>query len=36
MHEEEKHVAAIDGIIEMLNHVSDWVEAAEFNHHTSD
>ena len=32
MHEEEKHVEVIDNIIEMLNHVNDWVEAAEFNH----
>jgi rubrerythrin len=32
MHEEEKHVEVIENIIEMLNHVNDWVEAAEFNH----
>ncbi len=32
MHEEEKHVEVIDNIIEMLNHVNDWVESAEFNH----
>lgn len=32
MHEEEKHVEVIDNIIDMLNHVNDWVEAAEFNH----
>ncbi|BBB90186.1 MAG TPA: ferritin family protein [Methylomusa anaerophila] len=32
MHEEENHVELIDNIIEMLNHVNDWVEAAEFNH----
>ena len=32
MHEEEKHVEVLDTIIEMLNHVNDWVEAAEFNH----
>lgn len=32
MHEEEKHVEVLDDIIEMLNHVNDWVEAAEFNH----
>jgi rubrerythrin len=32
MHEEEKHVEVLDNIIEMLNHVNDWVEAAEFNH----
>ena len=31
-HEEEKHVEVIDTIIDMLNHVNDWVEAAEFNH----
>ena len=29
--EEEKHVAVLDNIIEMLNHVHDWVESAEFN-----
>jgi len=33
MHEEEKHMEVIDNIIDMLNHVNDWVEAAEFNHH---
>lgn len=33
MQEEEKHVEVIENIIEMLNHVNDWVEAAEFNHH---
>jgi rubrerythrin len=32
MKEEEGHVALIDTIIDMLNHVNDWVEAAEFNH----
>lgn len=32
MHEEEKHVEVLDDIIEMLNHVNDWVESAEFNH----
>lgn len=32
MHEEEKHVEVLDDIIEMLNNVNDWVEAAEFNH----
>lgn len=31
--EEEKHVAVLDHIIDMLNHAKDWVEAAEFNHH---
>ena len=31
-HEEEKHAEILDTIIEMLNHVHDWVEAAEFNH----
>lgn len=30
--EEEKHADVIGNIIEMLNHVNDWVEAAEFNH----
>lgn len=32
MHEEEKHIEVIDNIIDMLNLVNDWVEAAEFNH----
>jgi rubrerythrin len=32
MHEEEKHVEVIENIIDMLNSVNDWVEAAEFNH----
>ncbi|MDF2500248.1 MAG: nuclease superfamily protein [Anaerosporomusa subterranea] len=32
LHEEEKHAEIIGNIIEMLNHVNDWVEAAEFNH----
>lgn len=32
IHEEEKHVEVLDNIIEMLNHVNDWVESAEFNH----
>jgi rubrerythrin len=31
MHEEEQHVAVLDHIIELLNHVNDWVESAEFN-----
>lgn len=31
MNEEKGHVEVIDSIIEMLNHVNDWVEAAEFN-----
>ena len=31
-HEEEKHVEVINNIIDMLNNVNDWVEAAEFNH----
>lgn len=31
MQEEEKHVDVIENIIEMLNHVNDWVESAEFN-----
>ena len=29
--EETKHVHVIEDLIEMLNHVNDWVEAAEFN-----
>lgn len=32
MQEEEKHVEVIENIIDMLNNVNDWVEAAEFNH----
>lgn len=28
--EEERHVEVLDTIIAMLNHVNDWVEAAEF------
>ncbi|MDF2633665.1 MAG: nuclease superfamily protein [Pelosinus sp.] len=32
MQEEEKHVDVIENIIDMLNNVNDWVEAAEFNH----
>jgi rubrerythrin len=32
MHEEAKHVEILEDIIDMLNHVHDWVEAAEFNH----
>ncbi|KYZ75343.1 rubrerythrin [Anaerosporomusa subterranea] len=32
LHEEKKHAEVIGNIIEMLNHVNDWVEAAEFNH----
>lgn len=32
MEEEEKHVDVLDTIIELLNHTSDWVESAEFNH----
>ncbi len=35
IHEEEKHVESLDNIIEMLNHVNDWVESAEFNHQDS-
>ena len=31
--EEEKHLEVLDNIVEMLNHVNDWVEAAEFNRH---
>jgi len=31
MKEEERHVEVIDTIIEMLNHVRDWNESAEFN-----
>ena len=30
--EEQHHVEVLDGIINMLNHVHDWVESAEFNH----
>jgi rubrerythrin len=30
--EEEKHVEVIEDIIDMLNHVHDWVDAPEFNH----
>lgn len=29
--EEENHAAIFDDIIDMLNHVNDWVESAEFN-----
>ena len=29
--EEERHVEVLEDIIEMLNHVNDWVESAEFN-----
>lgn len=29
--EEEGHVAVFDSIVDMLNHVNDWVESAEFN-----
>jgi len=32
MLEEEKHVEVIENIIDMLNHVHDWVDAPEFNH----
>ena len=32
MHEEEKHVEVLENIIDMLNHVHDWVDAPEFNH----
>ncbi|HWR45086.1 ferritin family protein [Sporomusa sp.] len=31
MTEEENHVTVLERIIEMLNHVNDWVESAEFN-----
>ena len=30
--EEQHHAEMLDGIINMLNHVRDWVESAEFNH----
>ena len=30
--EEQKHADVMDEIIDLLNKVSDWVEAAEFNH----
>ncbi|MDR3588192.1 MAG: ferritin family protein [Negativicutes bacterium] len=29
--EEEKHVELLEDIIDMLNHVHDWVDTAEFN-----
>ena len=32
VHEEEKHAEVLGNIIEMLNHVNEWVESAEFNH----
>lgn len=32
IHEEEKHAEVLEEIIDMLNHVHDWAEAAEFNH----
>ncbi|MEG6586755.1 ferritin family protein [Dendrosporobacter sp. 1207_IL3150] len=32
MQEEIKHTEILEDIIQMLNHVNDWVEAAEFNH----
>lgn len=32
MQEEQKHKEVFENLIEMLNHVNDWVEAAEFNH----
>lgn len=31
LHEEEKHAEVLEDIIVLLNHVNDWVEAAEFN-----
>jgi len=31
MKEEEGHVEVIDTIVEMLNHVRDWSQSAEFN-----
>lgn len=30
--EEGNHALALDNVIELLNRVNDWVEAAEFNH----
>ncbi len=30
--EEQSHAEAMDEIVDLLNKVSDWVEAAEFNH----
>ena len=30
--EEQSHAKVMDEIIDLLNKVSDWVEAAEFNH----
>lgn len=32
MHEEEKHAEVLCNIIEMLNHVNEWVESPEFYH----
>lgn len=32
MHEEEKHAEILGNIIQMFNHVNEWVESAEFNH----
>ena len=32
VHEEEQHVQVLGNIIEMFNHVNEWVESPEFNH----
>lgn len=32
MHEEERHAEVLGNIIQMLSHVNEWVESAEFNH----
>jgi len=32
VNEEEKHAEVLGNIIEMLNHVNEWVESPEFNH----
>lgn len=32
VHEEEGHAQVLGNIVEMFNHVVEWVESAEFNH----
>ena len=32
VHEEEQHVQVLGNIIEMFNHVNEWVESPEFSH----
>lgn len=32
VHEEEQHVQVLGNIVEMFNHVNEWVESPEFNH----